>query len=201
MSQQVENITLDDKVLVEKSKNGDSVAIERLIVRYQDRIFNVIYKICGNYDDAAELTQETFVKFIEKVKSFRGQSAFYTWLFRIAVNLTLNYCRRQVTISTRSLDEAVGPNREDARMSLRNFLVDESGCDPVSLVSSSEMIDLLRQAMLELSEDHRAVVILRDIEQMSYDQISEVLGLEVGTVKSRLSRARSNLREILSTVL
>ncbi len=197
----MENITLDDNVLVEKSKNGDSVAIERLIVRYQDRIFNVIYKICGNYDDAAELTQETFVKFIEKVKSFRGQSAFYTWLFRIAVNLTLNYCRRQVTISTRSLDETMGPNRDDARRSLGRFLVDDTGMDPVSVVSSNEMIELLRQAMRELSEDHRAVVILRDIEQMSYDQIGDVLGIEIGTVKSRLSRARSNLREILSTVL
>ena len=93
MEKQLENIVIDDVVLVRQCQQGDSVAMQRLIVKYQDRIFNVILKICSNRDDAAELTQETFVKFIEKINTFKMQSAFYTWLFRIAVNLSLNFER------------------------------------------------------------------------------------------------------------
>lgn len=88
------SINIDDSVLVRQSQGGDVMAMERLIIKYQNRIFNVVLKMCGNSDDAAELTQETFVKVIESIEKFKGRSSFYTWLFRIAVNLTLNYCQR-----------------------------------------------------------------------------------------------------------
>ena len=87
-----EQINIDDSELVRQCKQGDSVAMERLILKYQNRIYNVILKICADPDDAAELTQETFVKIIENIDKFQGKSKFYTWAFRIAVNLTLNYC-------------------------------------------------------------------------------------------------------------
>ena len=85
LQKQLENITVDDAILVRRCRDGDSIAVERLIIKYQDRIFNVILRICGNKDDAAELTQETFVKFIENIGSFAGRSAFYTWLFRLSL--------------------------------------------------------------------------------------------------------------------
>jgi RNA polymerase sigma-70 factor (ECF subfamily) len=91
-------VPIDDAALLEKWRWGDSAAMEELILKYQNRIFNVILKICANIDDAAELTQETFVKIIQGIDKFEGKSSFYTWAFRIAVNLTLNYCQRNARI-------------------------------------------------------------------------------------------------------
>ena len=122
---ETKNISLDDAILVKQCQDGDSAAMGRLIVKYQDRIYNVIYKICTNSDDAAELTQETFVKFIEKINTFRFASSFYTWLFRIAVNTTLNYCRRKVKLGSQSLDSAVRSDLEGGRSQLKAFLADK----------------------------------------------------------------------------
>ncbi len=197
-----DNMTIDDNMLVERSRQGDSKAIETLIVKYQDRLFNVILKICGNKDDAAELTQETFVKFIEKVNTFKGRSSFYTWLFRIGVNLTINYCKRRFKVTPHSLDqETGGSGRDSAGTRLREFLTDDKAGDPSTIVDDREMLQLLQYAVSRLSDDHRVMVVLRDIEGMTYDQISELLKIEVGTVKSRLSRARVNLRNILESLI
>ena len=98
------NINIDDSALVQQCQKGDSQALETLIIKYQGRIYNVILKICANPDDAAELTQETFVKVMENLDKFARRSSFYTWIFRIAVNLTLNYCKRKVKLGFRSLE-------------------------------------------------------------------------------------------------
>ncbi len=98
------NITIDDRALVAQCRGGYTEAMERLIIKYQDRIFNVIRKICTNYDDAAELTQDTFVKAIENLDKFQNRSTFYTWLFRIAVNLTINHCRKNIRLGFESID-------------------------------------------------------------------------------------------------
>ena len=108
MHTELENINIDDTVLVEQCRRGNTDAMERLIIKYQDRIYSVILRICANRDDAVELTQDTFVKVIENINSFREKSAFYTWLFRIAVNLTLNHCKRRVRFETESLDAELG---------------------------------------------------------------------------------------------
>ncbi|MBE0536636.1 MAG: sigma-70 family RNA polymerase sigma factor [Phycisphaerae bacterium] len=204
MQEQLTNISLDDTVLVERCCAGDSAAAERLIIKYQDRIFNVILKMCQNRDDAAELTQDTFVRFIENVASFRGGSSFYTWLFRIAVNLTLNYCKRRSKFGMRSLDACGGGDIEDARMQLKDYLVDaDPGApgDPAILAQKREIGEIVMQSLSKLDADHRAVLVLRDIEGMAYAEIAETLGLELGTVKSRLSRARGSLKDILGLVL
>jgi RNA polymerase sigma-70 factor, ECF subfamily len=195
------SINIDDSVLVQQSQAGDTPSMERLILKYQHRIYNVILKICGNADDAAELTQETFVKVIESIEKFKGKSSFYTWLFRIAVNLTLNQCQRNARTATRSLDaEEVDPD-DDAGQMLKDLLSDDRAIDPAVLAQSRELCDLAKRSLLELEEPQRAVVVLRDIEGMDYAQIADVLGLELGTVRSRLSRARSNLREMLEKML
>jgi len=194
------SINIDDSVLVQQSQNGNTVAMERLILKYQNRIFNVIMKMCGNTDDAAELTQETFVKVIESINKFKGRSSFYTWLFRIAVNLTLNYCQRNAKMVTRSLDaEETEPDSSAGQM-LKDFLSDDSAIDPSELAQRRELCDLAMQAILKLEEPQRTVMVLRDIEGMSYAQIADVLNIELGTVRSRLSRARSHLREILEAM-
>jgi RNA polymerase sigma-70 factor (ECF subfamily) len=195
------NINIDDAVLVEQCRGGDSAATERLILKYQDRIYNVILKMCANTDDAAELTQETFVKVIENIDKFEGRSGFYTWAFRIAVNLTLNYCKRSVRLGIRSLDAEDDEGSIRAGQALKQFLSDDSSPDPAVVAANKELCELIVKAMMNLDDAQRAVVVLRDIECMNYAQIAEVLGIELGTVKSRLSRARSNLREILEMVL
>jgi RNA polymerase sigma-70 factor (ECF subfamily) len=201
LQKQLENITVDDAILVRQCRQGDSVAVERLIIKYQDRIFNVILKICGNKDDAAELTQETFVKFIENIGSFAGRSAFYTWLFRVAVNLTLNYCKRRAKLPMRSLDAAAGMEAGEGAAQLKAFLADKDSLDPAVVAQNREIGEIVMQSLGTLDDDHRAVLVLRDIEGMAYAEIADTLDVRLGTVKSRLSRARGNLKEILDTVL
>jgi RNA polymerase sigma-70 factor (ECF subfamily) len=195
------SINIDDSVLVQQSRAGDTLAMERLILKYQGRIYNVILKMCGNPDDAAELAQETFVKVIESIDKFKGRSSFYTWLFRIAVNLTLNHCQRSARTATRSLDAEETEPGGRAQQLLRDLLSDESAVDPAVLAQSRELCELAKSSLLALGEPQRAVVVLRDIEGMDYAQIADVLNIELGTVRSRLSRARSNLREILEAML
>ena len=193
------NISFDDAVLVRQCRRGDSTAMQRLLLKYQNRIYNVIFRMCQNVDDAAELTQDTFVKIIENIGNFRGQSSFYTWAFRIAVNLTLNYRSRAARSSHSSLD-AVDEADLQAKEALKQFLCDESSPDPAVVAANKELCELIVKALMELDDQQKAVVVLRDIEGMNYAQIAEVLDTELGTVKSRLSRARSNLREIMESI-
>lgn len=194
------HISLGDAALVARCRKGDSEAMERLIVKYQNRIYNVVLKICADPDDAAELTQETFVKIIQNLRKFEGRSSFYTWAFRIAVNLTLNHCQRTGRVSLRSLDAEQEPDDSRGRQVLKDYLSDDSSPDAAAIAQRKELYEIAAKALLELDEAQRAVVTLRDIEGMSYARIAEVLDIELGTVRSRLSRARSKLREVLETM-
>jgi RNA polymerase sigma-70 factor (ECF subfamily) len=191
------SIRIDDAVLIQRCRRGDSEATERLILRYQNRVYNIIFRMCGNADDAAELTQDTFVKVIENIDRFAGKSSFYTWIFRIAVNITLNFCKRRTKVTYQSLDIEQQDQNWQATALLKKFLSDETSPDPALVAQNKELLRLLQESLTELDEPHRAVIVLRDIEQMTYDQIAKVLNLEMGTVKSRLNRARCNLRELL----
>ena len=203
-SRQVSNmhVKINDAVLIKQYQSGDPAALEQLVLKYQNRIYNVILKICADPDDAAELTQETFVKVIENLDKFEGRSGFYTWTFRIAVNLTLNYCQRNSKLAFRSLD-AEQEQQDDSQVKqvLKDFLSDDSSPDPAAEVQSKELYRIAARTLMGLDETHRAVIVLRDIEGMSYSRIAEVLDIELGTVRSRLSRARSKMRDILEDIL
>jgi len=201
VQQETAHISIDDTILVQQCRQGDSEAMERLIRKYQNRIYNIILKMCVNPDDAAELTQETFVKIIENINGFQGRSSFYTWAFRIAVNLTLNFCKKNVKVRLSSLDARQDEHYEQARQQLKDFLSDDSSPEPAEIAQNKELCELAVKAIMKLDENQKAVVVLRDIEGMSYAQISEVLDIELGTVRSRLSRARNNLREILESLI
>ena len=194
-------INVDDAILVKQCWQGDSAAMERLILKYQNRIYNVILKICADPDDAAELTQETFVKVIENINNFQGRSGFYTWAFRIAVNLTLNYCQRNARLGFSSLDAEQEKYNNSTNQALKELLSDDSAPDPAVLVQDRELCEIAVRSLMKLDDAQRVVVVLRDIEGMNYDQIAKVLDVELGTVKSRLSRARKKLRQILEAVL
>jgi RNA polymerase sigma-70 factor (ECF subfamily) len=193
-------INVDDAVLIQRWLDGDAAAVERLIGKYQGRIYNLILKICANPDDAAELTNDTFVKIIENIDGFESRSSFYTWAFRIAVNLTLNHCKRRATVRFASLDAEPAGNDDQARQALAAVLRDDKTPDPAQVAEDRELCELIQRAIGRLEDEHRTVIVLRDIEGMDYAQIAEVLGVELGTVKSRLSRARAALRQILEAL-
>lgn len=193
--------TSEDSFLVEQCRRGDSAALERLIVRYHSRIYNTILRICTNADDAAELTQETFVKVIENISDFEGRSGFYTWVFRIAVNLTLNYRQRGSRLAFRSLDAENDEENEQAKGALKAVLSSDDLPDPAAVAANKELCQIVLKALKKLDDAQRAVIVLRDIEGMNYAQIGEVLKIELGTVKSRISRARNSLREILGAIV
>ena len=192
--------TIEDAVLVQKWRSGDTAAIETLIFKYQGRIYNLILKICSNPDDAAELTQDTFVKILENIDKFESRSSFYTWAFRIAVNLTLNYRKRKAAVGFTSLDAEPASADEETRQGLAAVLSDDKSPDPAKIAENKELCDLVQKGINMLDENNRVIIVLRDIEGMDYEQIAEVLSMELGTVKSRLSRARAALRQILEAL-
>ncbi len=197
----VPSISIDDNELIERCRRGDSAALERLVLKYQKRLFNVIKRICPNPDDAAELTQETFVKIIENIGKFKGRSSFYTWAFRIAVNLTLNHCRRGGKLGFRSMDAEESGASDRAATALRDYLVDNRSPDPAAVAQNHELCEVAVRALGQLEESQRAIIVLRDIEGMSYAQMTDVLGIELGTVRSRLSRARGHFRQVVEAML
>jgi RNA polymerase sigma-70 factor, ECF subfamily len=196
-----EGIRSGDVLLIEQFRRGDVAAAGQLFGKYQNRIYNVVLKICSDPDDAAELTQEAFVKILENLGKFEGRSSFYTWAFRIAVNLTLNYCQRNAKLAVRSLDSEVEQCGGRAKQALKELLSDDSSPDPETLAQNRELHEIAMAALNKLDEAQKAVLVLRDIEGMSYARIAEVLGINVGTVRSRLSRARAKLRDILEAIL
>ena len=193
------NININDEVLVVQAQRGDSSAMNTLIIKYQGRIYNAILRICVDVEDASELTQDTFVKVMQNLEKFEARSSFYTWIFRIAVNLTITYCKKNVRLDLRSID--AGNFQGDGQVRLKEILNDGRTLEPARIVEDKEILEFIKKAIIKLDEDQRAVLILRDIEGMNYAQIAQSLDVELGTVKSRLSRARVNLREFLEAVL
>ncbi len=188
-------VPLEDLELVEKVKSGNTGAYADLVHKYQDRVFNACWRICGHMEDARDLTQEAFLKGLEGISGFRQQSGFYTWIFRVAVNLALSHRRKAGSHRTVSLDQdgAGGTQADD----LARRVQDQSGEDPVSSACDAELQGLVVRALQALEDDHRAIVVLRDIEGFDYQEIGEILDIPVGTVKSRLCRARMALRKMM----
>lgn len=190
-------IGFEDANLADRSRAGDMQAFGLLVAKYQDRVLNMMCRMCGRREDAEELAQQAFLKALEKLAQFRGQSKFYTWLFRIAANLVISHRRRSSRIRFSSLEDVDGLGQSQAA-GLQSGGRDESA--PSAAVRHETRLRVAR-ALDEIDDDMRLVVILRDIEQMDYAQIADVLALPLGTVKSRLHRARAALREKLADLV
>ncbi|MFQ6049101.1 MAG: RNA polymerase sigma factor [Phycisphaerae bacterium] len=192
-------IPFDDAVLVRQCQKGDLTAFEPLVVKYQDRIFNLCWRLCGDRQAAEDLTQEAFLKAFEGLRQFRGKSGFFTWLYRIAANLALSYRRnerRQINIgSSGSLEDLAG----QAAKLRRAVALEQERSD--TAVERDETRRIVWEAIQSLEDGYREVLVLRDMEAFDYAQIAEVLQMPIGTVKSRLHRARMALRDKLSGVL
>ena len=191
-----------DAALVQRVQAGDMTAFTELVRRYQDRVFNTVWRICGHSDDARDLTQDAFLKAYESIGSFRGHSGFYTWLFRIAVNLAISHQRTAKRRPAQSLDaapEAGTGGSQAATLAAR--MQEKMAHNPAGEAIKTEIHGHVVAALQKLDDEFRAVIVLRDIEGFDYGRIAEVLGIAPGTVKSRLHRGRLALRTLLAGVL
>ena len=179
-----------DMQWVQAAVGGDKGAFGQLVERYQDRVFNTLVRVLGNRDDARDIVQDAFVQAFVKLDSFRGDAKFYTWLYRIAMNLALSHRRRRrPTASLDAAKENVGEEPESQQPTAAQEMIER------------ERAEQLQQALLQLNDGHRQILVLRELEGFSYEAISEILELPVGTVRSRLFRARLQLKEQLQAML
>ncbi|MFO0899641.1 MAG: sigma-70 family RNA polymerase sigma factor [Pirellulales bacterium] len=180
----------DDSQLIDRALAGQSAAFGELVLRYQDRLYNTLASTLGCAEEARDVAQEAFVQAYLKLETFQRNAAFYTWLYRIAFNVSVSRRRRQrPTQSVEAVREQAGEEP-----------LDRAGA-PADRLEQQERAAQVQAALAQLSEDHRTVLVLREIEGFCYETIAETLDVPVGTVRSRLRRARLQLREHLREVL
>jgi len=191
----------DDRALVEACRQGKTDAFGELVERHQNRVFSLAYRLTSSRDDAAEAAQEAFLKAYRALDSFRGDSAFYTWLFRITINVVRSRLRYQaVRPSPRSLDDRPATEADGERHPLAADLKADVA-DPAEEASREERRRLVERGLQQLDADQRMMIVLRDMEGRHYAEIAELLECPRGTVKSRIHRARMALKEILAPVI
>ena len=179
----------DDRTLVQSACQGDLSAYNELVLRYQSRIYSLVYNMTSSKEDAEDMVQDVFVKAFSSLKHFRGTSSFYTWIYRIAINRTINFLKkrkRKQALSLNDVDEGVERDPVYVELSARE--------SPVRDASLSELQQKLNKALLTLSEKHRTVVVLHDIQGVPHDEIARMTGCSEGTVRSRLFYARQQLQ-------
>jgi RNA polymerase sigma-70 factor (ECF subfamily) len=185
-----------DLELVQSARQGDTRAYDDLVRRYQERIYATIYHMTSNHEDANDLAQETFIKAFQVLNSFKGGSSFYTWIYRIAVNKTINFLKQRKNRTQMSLDDLDFNAEHDPDLVA---LVSEK--TPRREAGLAELQEKLNEAMLRLSDSHRLAVTLHDIQGMSHEEIAKIMGCNVGTVRSRLFYARQQLQGYLADYL
>ncbi len=180
----------DDRSLVERATRGDREAFGALVQRHQDRIFNLAYQVVRNREDALDVSQEAFVKAFASLSSFKGEASFTTWMHRIVVNLAIDCLRRRRRGDPAGYDDRLALP-EDGET---GFAAPD---DPERALETRQVRSLLARGIQALPPAHRAVLVLREIEGLSYDEIARVVGCNLGTVMSRLFYARRKLRKVL----
>jgi RNA polymerase sigma factor (sigma-70 family) len=179
--------------LVRRARDGDLTAYDELVKRYQERIYATIYHMTANHEDANDLAQDAFIKAFSALKSFKGGSSFYTWLYRIAVNKTINFLKQRKNKYHLSLNDLDFNAEHDP-----DLVALVSHKTPQRDAGLSELQKKLNEALLKLSEPHRMVVVLHDVQGQSHDEIAEIMGCNIGTVRSRLFYARQQLQGYLA---
>jgi RNA polymerase sigma factor (sigma-70 family) len=185
-----------DLDVVKKVQAGDVTAFDQLMLKYRERIYSVIYNLCSNREDAADLTQTTFIKAFQSINRFQGQASFFTWLYRIGVNATLTHLRKNRLRTFFSFERVI---EEDKSSEIIDALTDKTGADRETFVK--ELQEKLNEALQKLSINHRTVVTLFEIDGLSHDEIAEIMGCSVGTVRSRLHYAKQLLQAELQPYL
>ena len=178
-------MSADDNRLIAECLRGRVQAFEELVCRYQDRLYNTVYRLLGNAEDARDAVQDAFINAYQSLNSFKGDSQFFTWLYRIAINTAISLKRKN-----RNLQVFRGPDMPEP--------IDESPTSkPEHAMESAEDEKRVQAALNRLSPEHRTVLILKDLEGQKYDAMAELLNVPIGTIRSRLHRARLELRQLL----
>jgi len=189
----------DDKVLVERCKKGDEAAFKELVLRYQRKVYMIVYSMISNHQDALEKTQEVFLRVYRHLPNFEGSSSLYTWIYRITVNLCIDHYRKRRP-SVYEYDDRL---RHSPALQEEVFPVVSSTSreTPTGRLLREELAAKIREAMDKLPPKHRQILVLRELEGLSYQEIADVLGISIGTVMSRLHHARKKMQHRLAPYL
>jgi RNA polymerase sigma-70 factor (ECF subfamily) len=182
----------EDQPLVARAQAGDAAAFDDLVVKYSPRLYGLIYNMTSNHEDTDDMLQDVFAKAYKAIKGFRGKSSFYTWIHTIAVNMTLNFLKKRGRRYHLSLDDVDASIQND-----KEFIELTSTTSPVREADLGELQRRLNEAMMKLSDEHRAVVTMFHIQGMPHAEISKILGVSEGTVRSRLFYANRQLQNYL----
>ncbi len=185
-----------DDELVSRTQGGDTAAFDELIVKYSPRLYGMIYNMTSNHDDTHDMLQDIWAKAFRSISTFRGKSAFYTWIYSIAVNMTINFLKKRARRSHMSLDDLDSSIHHD-----KEFVELAATTTPVREANLNELQKRLNEAMQRLSHDHRTVVTMFDIQGMPHAEIAKILGISEGTVRSRLFYAHRQLQNFLGEFL
>ncbi len=186
----------EDRALVERVQAGDKEAFRALVERHQRRAFSIAMSLVRDENDAREIVQDAFLRVYKNIGSFQGQSSFFTWLYRIITNLSIDLIRkpgRQVA----ELDESRSQNSEEGGSKDFPFLSRIDGADPADVVRRGEIASRLREALAALPDYHRGVILMREVEGLSYEEMAQAMGVSKGTIMSRLFHARQKLQKAL----
>ena len=189
-------VPAEEMDLVKRARRGDLAAYDELVRRYQERIYATIYHMTANHEDANDLAQEAFIKAFQALRSFKGGSSFYTWVYRIAVNKTINFLKQRKHKPLMSLDDLDFTAEHDP--DLVALISDKT---PRREAGLAELQEKLNAALQRLSEPHRLVVTLHDVQGLSHEEIAKIMDCNIGTVRSRLFYARQQLQAYLSDYL
>ncbi|MDK2821298.1 MAG: polymerase sigma-70 factor, subfamily [Clostridia bacterium] len=179
--------------IFKRNKANEVTSFENLVLKYQDRVYGLSYQLTGNHADAQDLTQEVFIKAYKGLSKFRHEADIGTWLHRITVNLYLNEKRKVIRHPVVSLDNPI--NTGDGEITREVAATDG---DPQDIIEAIELKDFIKTALRELPEEYQSVLVLRELQGYSYDEIAKILDCSLGTVKSRLNRARQAMRDKVS---
>lgn len=181
----------DEKKLIQKSISGDVESFEILINKYQKMAYNVSYRVMGNEEDAKDMTQEALIKVFRYINSFRMDSSFSTWMYRIVMNTCKDELRKK-KLKVVSIDKPIEMSDGNMKMD-----IEDTSRTPEQLLVGKETAEEVQNALLNVTEKNRIVVVLRDIKGFSYSEISDIIDVPVGTIKSRINRGRKELKELL----
>ncbi len=184
---------LKERELIQRCRDGDRRAFEILVKRYQRRVFGIAFGIVRDTEEAADVAQEAFYRAYKNIAGFKGNSSFYTWIYRITVNLAFDLAKRRARTQTVEHDEMRRGNEEQSDWRALQPDVE----NPDRALVSKELAERVSEAMARLSETHRAVLVLREIEGLTYEEIARVMNSSQGTVMSRLFHARKNMQKML----
>lgn len=187
---------ISDFELVQQAANGDESAFEVLVKKYQQKVYTIAYGISHNQQDALDISQEVFIKIYKKLKNFRGASSFYTWLYRITTNLSIDFQRRKKKVTKVEFDERI---LEEPIPEARTG--EDKKFDPGDILERKEIHGAILKAIETLPEDQKTTVVLRELENLPYREIAKVMNCSIGTVMSRLHYGRKKLQEMLSPLL